>query len=254
MNRFELAKFLVKSTPINKETFIENLCKNKVVLDLGCVRHTAEYALNDPNWLHKKIKNIAKEVVGIDYLAPEIKKLNEHGYDIQCFDVTKPMTLNKKFEVIIAGDLIEHLVNFEWFFNNCTELLEKDGILVITTANPFYVGQFFYTNFKNNYIVNPEHTCWIDPQCLSQLATRFDFEIKKAFFISTHWKLGELILENEKNKYNVLTGKWQDSSFSNKLKRKFISLLFRGVFSVYKALVIRTSRLSMYSDYLAILK
>ena len=30
-------------------------------------------------------------------------------------------------------------------------------------SNPFYREQYFYVAFKNSLIVNPEHTCWIDP-------------------------------------------------------------------------------------------
>ena len=56
MNKFTLTKQIKRSEPIHRIKFIENLCRNKTVLDLGCIRHNADVALADPNWLHKKIK------------------------------------------------------------------------------------------------------------------------------------------------------------------------------------------------------
>ncbi len=94
-------------------------------MDLGCVRHDASFA-NNPNWLHNKIRNVAQNVVGIGFLARDVEKLRNLGYNIIYGDVTKPLNLSEQFDVIVAGDLIEHLSNFEGFFMNCTTFLKKE--------------------------------------------------------------------------------------------------------------------------------
>ena len=47
----------------------------KNVLDIGCIRHSAEFAVSDPNWLHKKISTAASRTLGVDYLPDEVEKL-----------------------------------------------------------------------------------------------------------------------------------------------------------------------------------
>ena len=88
---------------------IRKLCKNKHVLDLGCIDH--DYNLEKNNsWIHKNIISVAKSVVGVDYMEEDVKKLNKLGYDVVCANVEN-FNLKKKFDVIVAGELIEHLAN-----------------------------------------------------------------------------------------------------------------------------------------------
>jgi 2-polyprenyl-3-methyl-5-hydroxy-6-metoxy-1,4-benzoquinol methylase len=251
--RHALAAKLSNSTPVVKEAFIQEACRGKSVLDLGCIRHNADFASNDPNWLHKIIKAVAKRVVGVDYLPEEIKKLNAMGYDIIWGDVTKPMAIQETFDVIVAGDLIEHLANFEGFFENCSLLLKPDGVLIITTPNPFFAGEFHYTAFKKMFLINPEHTCWIDPQALSQLAGRFGYAIKDAYFIKHSWQLRNLITESEQNEYDILQGTWLNNSIGYKMFRLVAGIFFNIVYTPYKFISGANTALVRYSDYLAIL-
>jgi len=254
MDRYTLSDKLGKTKPINKIEFIEQKCLNKVVLDLGCIRHNAEYALSDPNWLHHKIKSVAKRIVGVDYMPSEIEKLQAAGYDIIYGDVTKPLSINENFDVIVAGDLIEHLSNFAGFFDNCTSLLNFAGILIVTTPNPFYIDEYHFVSFKKSYLINPEHTCWIDPQALSQLAARFGYRIDELYFIKDSWQLKNLICETAHHQYDILNGVWQNKTFTFKVKRKVLGMLFNLFYAPWKVLTGMNSKLIRYSDYLAVLK
>lgn len=254
MDRFELAEMLRVAKPVNRETFICEKCRGKRVLDLGCIRHSAEFALNDPGWLHKLIKQAAKSVVGVDYLPEEVAKMAGHGYDIVMGDVTKPMNLTGQFDVIVAGDLLEHLTNFDGFFTNCEKFLAPGGVLIITTPNPFFAGEYGYVSMKMNFLVNPEHTCWIDPLCLLQLVKRFGFRIEEASFVSQSWKLGDLICENRGNEYDILNAVWLNDSFFNKFKRVLIGKVFNVLFAIYGLFIGAYSPLVRRSDYLAVLK
>ena len=55
-----------------REEIILKLCKGKTVLDIGCVDHSASTEKNN-NWLHKKIKQVAKTITGLDYEKKEIR-------------------------------------------------------------------------------------------------------------------------------------------------------------------------------------
>ncbi|MFA5824717.1 MAG: methyltransferase domain-containing protein [Gallionellaceae bacterium] len=254
MTKYELRKKITESKPVDKEKFIQGICTGKTVLDLGCIRHSADFALADPNWLHKKIKSVATKIVGIDYLPKEIEKLNAVGYEIIYADVTKPMELNETFDVIVAGDLIEHLVNFEGFFENCIRLLKPNGMLIITTPNPFYAAEFHYVAFKCDYLINPEHTCWIDPQALSQLIDRFDCFIDEIYFIKNAWRLGDIVCNSEANEYDILNGKWPKNTFKDQVIRKIASLLFNIFYMLFKNITGSNAALVKYSDYLSVIK
>ena len=254
MDKFELAKHIKNTRVIEKVSFIQNLCRGKTVLDLGCIRHSAKFATTDPNWLHNKIREVAHCVIGIDYLQDEVKQLNGRGYDIRYGDVTKPLPLDEKFEVIVAGDLIEHLSNFDGFFENCMKLLKNDGILIISTPNPFYIDEFHYVSLKQIYLINPEHTCWIDPQALLQLSQRYHFTLSDIYFIEHSWNLSDLICEKKGCEYDILNSTWNDTSPSGEIGRRYVSILFNIFYIPFKFLFFRNTKLVRYSDYLAILK
>ena len=246
---------LLSNSTVDKNKKILELCKNKSVLDLGCIRHSADFALKDPNWLHKQIIEVAESVVGIDYLEEEILKLKTHGYNIVYGDVTKKLPLDSEFDVIVAGDLIEHLSNFDGFIENVIRLLKNDGCLVITTPNPFYLEEFFYAVMKNDVFVNPEHTCWIDPVTLNQLISRFQLYIDEMYFIDhTSWKLKYYILNSKRHEYDTLNGCWHNNTMVGRIERKFVEILFGVIYGPIKYILSMKSKLIRYADYMAIIK
>jgi SAM-dependent methyltransferase len=254
MDKFAFARQIKEAEPVQKVQFIEDSCRDRTVLDLGCIRHNADVALADPNWLHQKIKTVAKSVVGIDYLADEINKLNDKGYSIRFADVTKPFFVGERFDVIVIGDLIEHLSNFDALFENCKKHLNPDGILIITTPNPFYTDEFFYITWKRNFLMNPEHVCWIDPYAMAQLAERKGFEISEIHFIKNSWSLPGIVSENEQHPFDVLNDRWTNETLSQEIKRHIMSRLFTVFYYPVKILLGLNTVLVRYSDYLIVLK
>ena len=253
IDKFVFSKNLINASVEDKVSFIERACSGRSVLDMGCVCHNAEFAVSDPNWLHKKIKAVAKDVMGLDYLPQEVAKLRDLGYNIIYGDASKPIDLDRKFDVIVAGDLIEHLHNFEGFFENCKRLLNKGGRLLVTTPNPFFADEFHYVAFRNTFLINPEHTCWIDPMAMSHLAGRFGFRIEALHFLSGSWKLKNLIFENPKVFFDILNGKWINDTSSHKQFRRFAGAIFGGIYTIYRTLTLQNSKLVRYSDYIAVL-
>lgn len=239
---------------VDKIEFIKNICHGRSVLDLGCVRHDAAFSMNDPNWLHRHLCEIAESIVGVDYVENEVRKLNQNGmFSIIYGDVTKPLPIEKQFDIIVAGDLIEHLTCFEGFFDNVNRLLKEEGILILTTPNPFYRDGFFYTVFKNDVLVNPEHTCWIDPNCMNQLTERFSLEVTEMYWLKgSNWALRMLITQNVQNQYDIMKGKWDKDTNYDKIKRKIFGYLFELIYLPMKLLISKDS--VNYSDYLVVIR
>jgi len=172
----------------SRKEIIKEFCHGKTVLDLGFVQHDIENAETD-SWLHSHIVMEAASALGVDYLESAVNKLVKRGYNIIQGDVNKPLMINSDFDVIVVGNLIEHLSSFEGLMNNLGRLLKPDGVVIISTANPFYQEQYFFSAIRNDIIVNPEHTCWICPVALNQLSNRFGFETKEVRWIKEKWSL-----------------------------------------------------------------
>ena len=159
----------------SKIKYVTDKIRGKSVLDLGCVSH-------DPNtyrskyWLHKAISESASSVVGMDLSQSGVEFLTQRNFKVIMGDVQN-FNLDTKFDVIVAGDLIEHLENFSGFLQSCKNNLKTSGELIITTPNPWYwrniVKAIISTEVKNN----EEHTCWLCPRTLRQLASRHGYNL-----------------------------------------------------------------------------
>jgi 2-polyprenyl-3-methyl-5-hydroxy-6-metoxy-1,4-benzoquinol methylase len=90
----------------------------------------------------------------------------------QFFELYDP---DKKFNVIAAFEVIEHLFSPESFVKKCCSLLDEKGLLVLTCPN--VKGFDFKTlgHLCGNY--DHEHLNYFNPRSLSQLLLRCGFEI-----------------------------------------------------------------------------
>ena len=88
MDKRLLGSYLKK--PQSRFEIIREFCRNKVVLDIGCVHHDVENADND-TWLHKAVVEVSADTLGVDYLEKEVATLTERGYKMIAGDVNKPL-------------------------------------------------------------------------------------------------------------------------------------------------------------------
>ena len=156
--------------------------KDKEVLDVGCTTANVEEERRN-TWVHGFLLEHAKSVMGFDILKENVKKLQEEGYNVVCANA-ETFELNRKFDVIFAGDIIEHLSNAGLFLDQCKKHLKKDGKLIVNTPNSFSV----YNLFKNAFLLranphtNHEHICYYTPRTIGELISRHGFRIEKYEF------------------------------------------------------------------------
>jgi len=168
----------------HKIKFATDFCRGKSVLDIGCVQHNpASY--QSKYWLHKALKSVASGLCGLDIDKEGVEYLNQRGFDILVADAQN-FDLGQKFDVIVAGDLIEHLENFSGFLESCIKHMHKDSRLIISTPNPWYWKNIVKAVFFKEISNNPEHTCWLCPRTLRQLVRRHDLDIGMVKFGSTY--------------------------------------------------------------------
>jgi SAM-dependent methyltransferase len=74
-------------------------------------------------------------------------KINEAADEIPCeqMDLNKPLKLNKKYDMVICTEVIEHLYNSKKLFSDAHKLLNKNGIFIFSTPNnQNWFGRLFF--------------------------------------------------------------------------------------------------------------
>ena len=158
------------------------------VLDLGCVdsrpakEATAQRLAHKPNLLFKQICQANPGTVGVDIDPEGVAALAEQGFRVLCQDV-QTMDLGKTFQTIIAGEIIEHLENPGQFLRNMRRHLTDDGVLIVSTPNPFYSGQQWKIWTTSRPRVHEDHVNWQDPSTLCSLMRRTGLEPFEGYWI-----------------------------------------------------------------------
>jgi len=172
---------------IKREEFIEKICKGQDVLDVGCADHDTDTNEVKEDYLHKRIKDVSKSLLGLDLHGPNVKYLKGKGYDVVQGNV-ETVSLKKKFDVIIAGEIIEHLSNQGQFLSNMAKHLKPEGRLILTTPNGYGFRYLLRMILFGKVIPNPEHTCIYDPFTIRQILERHGFKIKALHYYLTNYQ------------------------------------------------------------------
>jgi len=187
-SRADFESLIGQRTPdVDKDDLILQLCDGRSVLDLGCIDHSAETALAlGDRWLHRRISAVADSVVGLDMLGDDAAELNQLGYDIMVADAAS-FDLGRTFDVVVAGDLIEHLSNIGHFLECIDRHVTFDSVIVVTTPNPFNVEQITQAIFNHRTMVNTEHVVQIDPRAMFETVRRSPLEIIDFRWVDTRF-------------------------------------------------------------------
>ena len=158
----------------------------KRVLDLGSIDHDPENR-KSKYWLFSWLNTYSKTIVGLDYYEKGVNELSKSGYKIVLGDAQN-FKFYEMFDVITAGDIIEHLPNPGLMFRCVNKHLKSGGHFIISTPNVFcwkYVFNFWITGNSNK--ANKEHVMWFCPTMLEWLAKRYGFKMVEQKFCSRRW-------------------------------------------------------------------
>jgi 2-polyprenyl-3-methyl-5-hydroxy-6-metoxy-1,4-benzoquinol methylase len=160
---------------------IIDLCRGRKVVDIGCVSHQAKN-INDEKWLHGKVVKVASECLGVDIDRPGVEAMLEQGFNVLLADVTGDLSALRAhgpFDVMVAGEVIEHLGNPEALLLAAHALLKADGKLIITTPNPFAPWRAF-AGMRRQVWENVDHVIMLFPSGMVELAERCGFRVTTA--------------------------------------------------------------------------
>ena len=189
--------------PVVKDrvSYLVQLASGLEVLDVGCTGKKADGRIPDSAAsLHQALKPVCKSLVGVDSDEGGVTHMASEGFKVICVDVST-MDLQRTFDLIIAGEIIEHLPNPGIALNNLGKHLNKTGRLVLTTCNPFYYRQQSKILRKEHIQVHPEHTAWYDPLTMGVLLNSSGFKVTKGVWLASKKRRNPMMLLANRRKY-----------------------------------------------------
>lgn len=170
--RVALTKLRTQSLINDRIEYLCELARDKRVLDVGVVEHTVE-ASDDPRWLHGRLTKAARCCVGVDILAEGVDALQLRGFDVRLIDVTAE-SLEETFDLIVFGEIIEHVDAPGRIFANARKMLARGGSVVFTTPNPWFINAMAKNVLTNTpqFTDSADHVAWFDPSTMYELGQR----------------------------------------------------------------------------------
>ena len=185
----------------NKKKLITSvISSDDTVLDVGFLGQGINPT--KPNWVHHLLKRQAKDVYGLDVDFDTGIFAGDHYLKASA----EQFSFGRTFDVIFAGDIIEHLSNPGLFLDACARHMTSTGVLVITTPNCFNLFNLAEKISKGEPTVNKDHTCYFNSKTLKQLLEKNGWEVVRMDFL-----------------YSL------DVDFKESLKKKILNVLYKGI-------------------------
>lgn len=175
---------------VQRVDFIKEKCAGKKVLHLGCTDYPfTEFRYKDNSLLHFELQETAAELYGFDFDQKGIDILSNAGVkNLYRADLEKleEVELNETFDVIVAGEMIEHLSNPGLFLRGIKRFMNEQTELIITTINAYSGMRFFIYGLRGRggfaEPVHPDHVAYYSYKTLSLVIGRENLTVEDFVF------------------------------------------------------------------------
>jgi 2-polyprenyl-3-methyl-5-hydroxy-6-metoxy-1,4-benzoquinol methylase len=165
--------------------------EGKRVLHLGCTNapYTAQ-SLADGSLLHLRLRDVASELHGVDIDRAGLDVLASRGVthlhagDIG--DLAGQLTAAGPFDVVIAGEIVEHLTDPGTFLKHVHKVMGPQTRLLVSTVNAycgFRLAQYALRGRGGHAEpVHPDHVSYYSQATLARLLTTEGFVVTGQWF------------------------------------------------------------------------
>jgi SAM-dependent methyltransferase len=174
---------LPTAAPVDRRELILGLCAGRRVIHLGFTdERQTEAKLRDGRWLHAALAEVSGELVGLDVDAVGVEWATSAGYEAYVVDVQDPVALADlalaPADVVVAGEIIEHVESAGGFLRAVASLLKADGRLVVTTPNAYRLPGFL-APVLGEELIHPDHVAIHSIHTLRTLGTRCGYRVDR---------------------------------------------------------------------------
>jgi 2-polyprenyl-3-methyl-5-hydroxy-6-metoxy-1,4-benzoquinol methylase len=163
----------------------------KRVLHLGCTNapYTAQ-SLADGSLLHLRLREVASELHGVDIDQAGLDTLASlgvahlHAGDIG--DIAVELLAAGPFDVVIAGEIVEHLTDPGAFLSNVRKVMSPHTRLLVSTVNAYCGFRFvqYAVRGRGGKVepVHPDHVAYYSQATLARLLSSQGLEVTGQWF------------------------------------------------------------------------
>lgn len=164
--------------PIDRLVYIADACAGRLVLDVGCYDETALEKRGTGHWLHGRILEQARRVIGIDIsekIPAEGVVSGANGIilrrDAACLDLSGiPVD---EIEVLVAGEFLEHIENPLEFLRAVKRQLDGRELLLSTPNGVCFANTLMGSIGRE--VQHPDHLLNSTYKTLNTLCMRAGF-------------------------------------------------------------------------------
>lgn len=168
----------------NRDEVIAELSTDKRVLHVGAADSPyTEQKLEQGLLLHQRLSSVTSELHGIDIDPEAVEIVNKSGLArIQVRDINDlHMEDEQRFDVIIFGETIEHLVDLGSSLESLKRCMDNNSVLLISTPNLFSLD-LFRMGARGKEHVHDDHKVGFSYGLLSQLLTSAGLDVELIYF------------------------------------------------------------------------
>ena len=148
----------------------------------GTVAEKAK-AMIEGHVLHAKLRSVCKEVVGVDHDKAAVNELRRLGFDEIIYgnaEHLEQVGLNKIFDIVLCGDLIEHLSNPGLMLEGAKLFMDAQSEFIISAPNSFG-GLHFLRYCFGAFREGNDHVLSFSVFTLNNLLRRHRFVISETY-------------------------------------------------------------------------
>ncbi len=155
--------------------YLSALAKGKSVLHVGCADYPmTEQRIRNGQLLHARLHETAKYLMGVDISREGVQVLRDRGYSNVVLMDAEELATDQNFDLVLAGDTLEHMSNPGRFVQAARNALSEDGELVIAVPSAFSFN-VVRVWLRGPELTHKDHTAFYSPKTLAELCGRFGF-------------------------------------------------------------------------------
>lgn len=210
----ELSKLDEQGNTFSKiKFFLPKLEGNENFLDIGCGH----------GGVSEKLIENGFRVTGIEINKEAIKSLKQKGFEVFEKDITKPLDINKKFNIVMILDVLEHLFDPLFLLNEAKKVTKEGGYIIVTVPlyfdivdrfKIFFTGSVISTdnlcygveNYQKFRSYNYDHIRFFRPKEVIEMGKMAGLEIDKIEYTPTSYggcKIFKFFIKLIANRYTV---------------------------------------------------
>lgn len=179
---------LPRTKQVDRDQYLVDLCRGKNVLHLACAAWPATKKwCDDGSLLHLRMGDVTGQLAGFDWSEPGVDLLREagvknvHWLNLLARDQVEEGWSKLPFEpdLVIAGELLEHLDRAGLVLENCRRLMSPNSRMVITVPNAFSIRSILHV-LRGYEKVASDHVSYYSYSNVRELAERNGFTLDKA--------------------------------------------------------------------------